>query len=89
MIDKTFRNINRLFALSLKNGEDDPTRNSFDKYYMTLIEIKYFNPLIGNKPFFDQPVKNKQETYENLVEITRNNNYTTATFIDYSYHHNY
>ena len=30
LIDPTFRNINRLFAVSFKNGDDDPTRNSFD-----------------------------------------------------------
>ena len=30
---------------------------------MPLVEIKYFNALIGNKPFFDHPVKNKQEAY--------------------------
>ena len=38
----------------------------FDKCYIPLVEIKYFHALIDNKPFFDQPVKNKQETYENL-----------------------
>ena len=47
-----------MFVLSLKNGYDDPTRNSFDKYYMSLVEIKDFNVLINNKPFFDHPVKN-------------------------------
>ena len=39
MIDPAFRHINRLFALSFKNGDDDPTRNSFDVYYMPLVEI--------------------------------------------------
>ena len=29
LIDPTFRNINRLFVLSFKNGNNDPTRNSF------------------------------------------------------------
>ena len=48
---------NRLFFLSLKNGDDDPIRNSFDTYYMPLVEIKYFNALIYNKPFSDQPIK--------------------------------
>ena len=62
LIDPTFRNINRLFVLSFKNGNDDPTKDSFDKYYMPLIEVKYFNALMNDKPFFDQPVKNKQET---------------------------
>ena len=34
MIDPTFRNINRFFVLSLKNGDNGSTRNYFDKYYM-------------------------------------------------------
>ena len=57
LIDPTLRNINRLFVLSFKNGNDDHTRIFFDKYYMSLMEIKDFNVLIDNKPFFDQPVK--------------------------------
>ena len=66
LTDPTFRNINRLFVLSFKNGNDDPTINSFDEYYIPLVEIKDFNPLIDNKPFFDQSVKNKQNAYEKL-----------------------
>ena len=31
---------------SFKNGDDDPTRYSFDKHYMPLVEIKDFNVLI-------------------------------------------
>ena len=54
-----------------------PTRNSFDEYYMPLVEIKDFNALIDNKPFFDQPVKNKQEAYEKIIEISKNDNYAT------------
>ena len=61
LIDPTFRNINRLFILSFKDSDNDPTRNSFNKYYMPLEKIKDFNALIDNKPVFDQPVKNKQE----------------------------
>ena len=41
----------------LKNGNDDPIRNSFDEYYMPLVEIKDFNVLIENTLFFDEPVK--------------------------------
>ena len=37
LIDPTLRNINRLFLLSLKNDNDDPTRNSFEEYYMSLV----------------------------------------------------
>ena len=35
---------------------------------MPLVEIKYFNALIDNKPFFDKPVKTKQEACEKLLK---------------------
>ena len=47
-------------------------RDSFDKYYMPFVEIKDFNAPIDNKPFFDQPVKSKQEAYQKLIEMSRN-----------------
>ena len=50
LIDLSFRHINRLFVLLFKNGYDDPTRNSFDEYYMPLVEIEDFNALIDKKP---------------------------------------
>ena len=57
MIDPSFRNINCLFVLSFKNSADDPKRNFFNEYYMPLVEIKHFNVLIDNKPFFGKPAK--------------------------------
>ena len=74
---------------SFKNGDDDPTRNYFDEYYMPLVEIKDFNTLIDNKPMFDQPVKSKQEAYEKLIEMSRNDDYTTGDLLDYLYHQKY
>ena len=88
MIDATFRNVNRLFVLSFKNRNDDPTWNYLNKYYMPLVDIKDFNALIDSKPFFDQPEKqktknkkqrnkqtNKQEVCEKLIEMSRNRLY--------------
>ena len=66
MIDPTFRNNNKLFVLSFKNGDNSPTRNSSTKYYMLLAKMKD-NVLIDNKPFFDQPMKNKNHT-KNLLK---------------------
>ena len=65
MSDPTSWNNNRLFVLSFKKDNDDPTRDSFD---MPLVEIIDFNALIDNKPVFDQPVKSKQayEKYQNV-----------------------
>ena len=44
------------------------------------MSITCHNALIDNKPFFDQPVRNKQE--EKLVEMSRNNDYTTGNLLD-------
>ena len=68
MIDRIFRCNNRLIVISFKNGNNDRKRNSHDRYYIPLVEIEDFNVLIDNKSFFDQPVKNKQEVYENLFK---------------------
>ena len=73
LINPAFRKINTLFVLSFKNGGDNSKRDSFDQYYMSLVEIKDFNGLIDNKPFFDQQVKNKQEVYEKRIEMSKNN----------------
>ena len=56
---------------------------------MLLAEMKDFNALIDKKTCFDEAVKNKQEAYEKLVEMSRSDNYTTGNFLDYSYHQNY
>ena len=48
-----------------------------------LFDIKDCNALIDNKPFFDQPVKDKQEAYEKHIEMSRNNEYTTRDLLDY------
>ena len=56
---------------------------------MLLVQIKIFQPLIDNKPFFDQPVKNKQEVYKKPVKRSINNDYTTGNLSDYLHHQKY
>ena len=56
---------------------------------MTLAEIKDFNALTNNNHLFDQPLKSKQEAYEKLIEMSRNNGYTTGNLLDYWYHQKY
>ena len=57
MVDPAFRNINRMFVFSFKNGNDDPAKDSFDKCQISLVVIKDFNPSVDNKPIFYQPIK--------------------------------
>ena len=56
---------------------------------MSVVEIKDFYALINNKPFFDQPVKKKQESYRKLIEMSRNDAYATGSLLDYLYHQKY
>ena len=57
MVDPAFRNINRMFVFSFKNGKDDPAKDSFDKCQMSLVGIKDCNPSIDNKSIFYQAIK--------------------------------
>ena len=75
-----------MFVRSLKIGNNDPTKDPFNKCYLL---IKHFNALIDNKTFFGQPVKNKQEAYEKLIEMSRNDDYATENLLDYLHHQKY
>ena len=74
--------MNRLFVLSFKNEGE---RTFFSKYHVPKVEIKDFNVLIDGKPFFEIPVKNKEEAYEQVIEMSKNNDYTTGNLLDYEY----
>ena len=47
--------------------------------------MKGFNKLIDSKLFFDVPIKNKEEAYKKITEISKNNDYTTGNLLDYEY----
>ena len=82
LIDPTFTKVNRLFVLSFENEDD---RRSFSKYYVPNVQIKDFNVLIDRKSFFDMPTKNGEETYEQIIEMGRDNDYTASNLLDYEY----
>ena len=90
LIDPAFTNVNRLFVLSFQRiaGENNTTkdyRDSFSHYYVPNVEIKDFNVLIDGKSFFDLPVKNEEEAYEKIIEMSNNNDYTTGNLLDFAY----
>ena len=40
---------------------------------------------LKEKTFFDVPEENKEEAYEKIIAISKNNDYTTGNFLDYEY----
>ena len=68
-----------------ENNVKKDHRDSFSHYYVPNVEIKDFNVLIDGKSFFDLPVKNEEETYEKIIEMSNNNDYTTGNLLDFAY----
>ena len=85
LIDPTFTNVNRLFVLSFPRNNNTDSRYSFSNYYVPKVRINDFNVLIDGKSFFDLPVKNEEEAYEKIMDMSNNNDYTTGNLLDYAY----
>ena len=41
--------------------------------------------LVDGKRFFEMPIKIDEETFEQIIEMGRNNDYTTGNLLDYEY----
>ena len=86
LIDPTFTNVNRLFVLAYQNPDD---RQSFSQFYLPRVMVKDFNIIINKLAFFDLPIKTEEEAYEKIIDISRNNEYTTCNLLDYDYFKKY
>ena len=82
LIDPTFTNVNRLFVLAYQTADD---RQSFSEFYLPRFMVKDFNVIIDKLAFFDLPIKTEEEAYEKILDISRNNEYTTGNLLDYDY----
>ena len=85
LINPTFTNVNRLLVLSFQRNNNTDSRYSYSNYYVPKVEINNFNVLIDGKRFFDLPVKNKEEAYKKIIEMSNNNGYTSANLLDFGY----
>ena len=55
--------------MAFPNEED---RRSVSKYHTPTVEIKDYNVIIDGEPFYEIPIKNKEETYKAITELIRN-----------------
>ena len=85
LIDPTFTNVNRLFVLSFPRNNTD-SRYSFSNCYVPKVKVNDFNVLIDGKSFFDLPVKNDEEAYEKIIDLSNNSDFTTGNLLDYAYY---
>ena len=84
LIEPSFQGINRLFILVFENYTQ---RTAHSNYYLPNVEIKDYNITINGENFFDQPIKNKKITYDNIrkTPIGYGDDYTTGCLLDYPY----
>ena len=84
LVEPSFQGINRLFVLAFEN---DNHRTSDERYYLPTVEIKDYNIVINGENFFDQPIKNKKITYDNIRKIAtgQGDDYTIGSLLDYPY----
>ena len=82
LIDPTFTNVNRLFVLAYQTADG---RQSFSQFYLPKVRVKDFNVIIDKLAFFDLPIKTEEEAYEKIIDISRNNEYTTSNLLAYDY----
>ena len=64
-------------------------RDCFSDYYVPNVEINDFNALIDGKSFFDLPVKNEEESYEKITDMSNNNDFTIGNLLDFAYFKNH
>ena len=86
LIDPTFINVNRLFVLAYQNADD---RQSFSQFYLPKVLVKHFNVIIDKLAFFDLSIKTEEEANEKIIDVSRNNEYTTGNLLDYDYFKKY
>ena len=87
LIDPTFTKINRLFVLAY--GQVNNDRQSFSRFDLPNVMVKDYNVIVDKLAFFDLTIKTEEEAYEKIIDISRNNEYTTGNLLDYDYFKKY
>ena len=88
LIDPTFTNVNRLFFLTYPI-HDNNHRQSYSHFYLPSTMVKDYNVIIDKLAFFDLSIKTEEEACEKIIDISRNNEYTTGNLLDYDYFKKY
>ena len=86
-LDPSFQGVNRLFVMTYKRADGQPTRNGRKKYYLPRIDLNKYNFIIDGRNFYDNPIESDIEKYRELkkVMIGKGEDYTTGSFLDFNY----
>ena len=66
-LDPSFQGINRLFVMAYRReNNNQPQRNSQQKYYLPRIDLRKYNVIIDGRNFYDNPIESDIEKYREL-----------------------
>ena len=85
LIDPIFTSVNRLFVLSFPRNKNTDSRYSFSNYYVPKVKVNNFNVLLDGKSVPDLSVKNDEEAYEKIIDMSNNSDYATGNLLDFAY----
>ena len=68
-------------------GNDQVSVDSYKKYLLPRVKIGNYNIEIDGRNFYDQPIDNSIEQYDEVRKIStgQGDDYTTSSLLDYSY----
>ena len=61
------------------------TDNHFLNFFLPRVMVKDCNFIIDDLTFFSLPIRTEEEAHEKIIDISRNNEYTTGNLLDYDY----
>ena len=89
LLDSSCQGVKRLFVLAYNNTADNDqvSVDSYKKYLLPRVKIGNYNIEIDGRNFYDQPIDNSIEQYDEVRKIStgQGDDYTTSSLLDYSY----
>ena len=87
--DPSWQGVKRLFVLAYKNkeGDNQVSIDSYKKYFLPRIKIENYNIEIDDRNFYDRPINDSIEQYDEIRKIStgQGDDYTTGCLLDFSY----
>ena len=96
LLNASFQGVKKLFVLAYviaapaavsSNADDTAGKKSNKKYFLPRGEVKNYNVLIDGRNFYDQPINEIIEQYDEVRKVSTGygDDYTTGCLLDYAY----
>ena len=91
LLCSSFQGVKRLFVLAYfiaaNDANNEASIKNNKKYFLPRGEINNYNVLVDGKKFYDQPINDKMEQYDEVRKVStgKGHDYTTTCLLNYAY----